>query len=135
MSRVELLLGEDAVSAAGDGLGIAIRIPWYRSLPLTSVREIEVSVDGERVESSRLRLRVGERDYALAELADRWDTVWFIQDPGIVTVPGVSRAVGAEVDVAVAIELSFPYIIIEGHGPLVRRTEARRTTNVVEVAG
>ena len=134
MSRVELLLGEDAVTSAGNDLQVAIRIPWYRSLPLTSVRGLEVTVDGTTYDSADLRLRIEGVDYALADLAQRWDTVWFIQDAGVVTVPGAGRPAGEQVDVEVAIELGFPYIIIKGRGPLIRRTVAQRTTTVQEAA-
>lgn len=134
MTRVELLLAEDAVFEAGDDLEIEIRTPWYRSLPLTSVRGLEVTIDGKQYDSNDLRLRIDGVDYSLDDLGERFDKTWFIQDAAVVTVPGAGRPVGVPLDVEVAIELSFPYIIIEGVGPLQRRTVAHRSTTVQEAA-
>ncbi|MFD1715446.1 DUF6379 domain-containing protein [Amnibacterium flavum] len=132
MTRPELLLGPDAAVAGPGGLEVRIRQPWYRSLPLTSVLGVTVAIDGEDVPADAIRLRVNGRSRTFDELAEVWDEVWFIQDEGAVEIAGVERAAGDDVDVSVEIELRFPYIIIDGVGPLTRRTDARRTLSVQE---
>lgn len=132
MTRPELLLAEDAAVAGPAGLEVRIRQPWYRSLPLTSVLGVTVSVDGEPVPADVLRLRINGRSRTLAECAETPDEVWFIQDEAAVELGGITRNVGDEVDVEASIELRFPYIIIDGHGPLTRRTDAHRTITVRE---
>lgn len=131
MTRSELLLAPDAVSAVDGGLAIAIRQPWYRSLPLSSVVDLEVSIDGVAVPREQLRLTIDGTQYRLDELAANWQTVWFIQDPATVFVPGEPAE---SVRVLVAITLRFPYIIIDGVGPLTRRTVAEGVFDLKEVA-
>jgi hypothetical protein len=129
MTRSELLLGPDAVSATDRGLAILIRQPWYRSLPLSSVVDLEVAVDGVSVPREEIALTIEGNDYRLDELADSWQTVWFIQDAATVRVPADASA---SVRVSVALTLRFPYIIIDGVGPLTRRTVAERVFDLME---
>lgn len=131
MTRSELLLAPDAVSVVEGGLAIAIRQPWYRSLPLSSVVDLEVSVDGTAVPREAIRLAIDGTEYGLDELAANWQTVWFIQDPATVFVPAEPAD---SVGVLVAITLRFPYIIIDGVGPLTRRTVAEGVFTLEEVA-
>ena len=122
MTRSELLLGPGAVATTERGLRLIIRQPWYRSLPLSSVVDLEVSVDGESVDRGAIRITVAGDEHGLDDLPARWDTVWFIQDAAEVDVP-VALDPGP-VRVEVALTLRFPYIIIDGVGPLRRRTTA-----------
>lgn len=125
MTRAELLLGADAVHPVADGLEIQIRQPWYRSLPLSSVVAVEVSVDGVPIPPEEIRFCLAGNEYVLAEVGRHWESVWFIQDPAILRVRCARRP--DEAEVSVALTLRFPYIIIEGVGPLQRRTLAQRT--------
>ncbi|WP_136587649.1 C-glycoside deglycosidase beta subunit domain-containing protein [Microbacterium hydrothermale] len=128
MTRPELLLGPGAVEVTESGLRLSIRQPWYRSLPLSSVVDLEVSVDGESVNRDALRMRVDGEDYGLDDLPARWDTVWFIQDAAEVDVPVALEPGPAHVEVALT--LRFPYIIIDGVGPLRRRTTATADVHI-----
>jgi hypothetical protein len=131
VTRAELLLGPDAVAAADGGLDISIRQPWYRSLPLSSVVDLEVAIDGAAVPREAIRITIDGTQYRLDDLPGRWDTIWFIQDAGVVRVPA---SPGSTVKVQVAITLRFPYIIIDGVGPLTRRTDAEGVYSLTEVA-
>ncbi|GEM_PF-474650 len=125
MTRAELLLGPDAVRRAAGGLEIDIRQPWYRSLPLSSVVSAGVAVDGVQVAPEDIDLSLYGSDYPIARVGDHWQTVWFIQDAATLRVPVTVDA--EQVRVEVALTLRFPYIIIDGVGPLQRRTVAERT--------
>lgn len=121
MTRSELLLGPDAVSAEPDGIAVSIRQPWYRSLPLSSVVDVELSVDGAAIPREDIVFELDGENFRVDDLPEKWQTVWFIQDAARlhVRVPERDR-----VHVDVALTLRFPYIIIEGVGPLKRRTVA-----------
>jgi hypothetical protein len=113
MATGDTVLSDDSLIRRPDGLGIALTVPWYRSLWLSSVSDIAVSVDGREIPKEQLRVELGERTYRVEELADQWDTLWFIQDRLVVVVPlDEPPAEGEEVDVEATVDLRLPYMQI-----------------------
>jgi hypothetical protein len=113
MATGDTVLTDDSLLARPEGLGIALTVPWYRSLWLSSVTEIAVVVEGRKIPTADLRVELGERTYRVGELADQWDVLWFIQDRLIVVVPlEEPPAEGQEVDVEVTVDLRLPYMQI-----------------------
>jgi hypothetical protein len=113
MATGDTVLFDDSLIRRPDGLGIALTVPWYRSLWLSSVSDIAVSVDGRDIPKEQLRVELGERTYRVEELADQWDTLWFIQDRLVVVVPlDEPPAEGEEVDVEATVDLRLPYMQI-----------------------
>lgn len=105
-------LREDALTTTADGFALRLSLPWIRSLPLASLGDIEVSLDGSTVPG--LTVAVGERLIAVSALAFErgW---WFVQDRvvlhGRVPVEGVH-------DVTVDFRLLVPYLQAGPDGPL-----------------
>jgi Domain of unknown function (DUF6379) len=113
MATGDTVLSEDSLTRRPDGLAIALTVPWYRSLWLSSVSDIAVSIDGRRIRREDLRVELGDRSYAVGQLQDQWDVLWFIQDRLVVVVPlDEPPAVGDEVDVEVTVDLRLPYMQI-----------------------
>ncbi len=112
MATGDTVLTDDSLIRRPEGLGIALTVPWYRSLWLSSVTDIAVSVEGRPIPTEELRVELGERTYRVDELAEQWDTLWFIQDRLVVVVPGEPPAEGQEVDVEVTVDLRLPYMQI-----------------------
>ena len=113
MATGDTVLSDDSLIRRPEGLGIALTVPWYRSLWLSSVSDIQVSVEGREVPRSDLRVELGERSHRVEELADQWDVLWFIQDRLVVVVPlAEPPAEGQEVDVEVTVDLRLPYMQI-----------------------
>jgi hypothetical protein len=113
MATGDTVLTDDSLVRRPEGLGIELTVPWYRSLWLSSVSSIEVTVDGQPVPAAGLRAELGGRSWAVSELPDQWDTLWFIQDRLVVAVPlAEPPAAGAEVDVRVVVDLRLPYMQI-----------------------
>src|SRR3982751_3329804 len=113
MATGDTVLTDESLISRPEGLGIALTVPWYRSLWLSSVTDIAVSVEGREIPKDDLRVELGERTYRVEELADQWDTLWFIQDRLVVVVPlEQPPAEGAEVDVEVTVDLRLPYMQI-----------------------
>jgi hypothetical protein len=113
MATGDTVLTDDSLLRRPEGLGIALTVPWYRSLWLSSVTEIAVVVEGRKIPTADLRVELGERTYRVGELADQWDVLWFIQDRLIVVVPlEEPPAEGQEVDVEVTVDLRLPYMQI-----------------------
>jgi hypothetical protein len=113
MATGDTVLTDDSLIRRPDGLGIALTVPWYRSLWLSSVSSVFVSVEGREIPTDDLRVELGERTFRVAELADQWDVLWFIQDRLVVVVPlDEPVAEGQQVDVEVTVDLRLPYMQI-----------------------
>ena len=101
---------EDSLTATPDGLDIAIYTHWYRALPLPSLVKADLTVDGERIDTSSLSVTVNDHRYGWAELAERGDEYWFTTDPALVHVP-VDTTPGRQHRVQLLLGLSIPYIL------------------------
>jgi hypothetical protein len=113
MATHNTLLGSDSLSVRPDGLAIAIQLPWYRSLWLSSVGDITVTVDGRPVPTDTLRVELAEQTYRVADLPEQWDVLWFIQDRLVVVVPlDEPPSPDQTVDVGVGIDIRLPYMQI-----------------------
>ena len=113
MATGDTVLSDDSLVRRPEGLGIALTVPWYRSLWLSSVSDIEVTVGGRAVPRQDLRVELGDRTYRVDELQDQWDVLWFIQDRLLVMVPlDEPPGEGRQVDVEVTVDLRLPYMQI-----------------------
>ena len=113
MATGDTVLTDRSLIRRPEGLGIALTVPWYRSLWLSSVTDIAVAVEGQEIPRNDLRVELGERTFRVDELADQWDVLWFIQDRLVVVVPlDEPPAEGEEVDVEVTVDLRLPYMQI-----------------------
>ena len=113
MATGDTVLTDDSLIRRPEGLGIALTVPWYRSLWLSSVSSVAVSVEGREIPTENLRVELGERSFRVDELADQWDVLWFIQDRLVVVVPlDEPPAEGEEVDAEATVDLRLPYMQI-----------------------
>jgi len=100
-----LILRDDALRSDGDGTSIRLSLPWIRSLPLASLRDLVVEIDGARIDD--IVLRLGDREIATGELSAEhgW---WYLQDRLVLVsrrrlAPGPHR-------VDASFRLSIPYL-------------------------
>ena len=113
MATHNTLLSDDSLSVRPEGLAVAIQLPWYRSLWLSSVSDVGVTVGGRPVPADALRVELAGRTYRVAELPDQWDVLWFIQDRLVVVAPlDEPPAPDQPVDVEVTIDIRLPYMQI-----------------------
>lgn len=113
MATGDTVLTDTSLIRRPDGLGIALTVPWYRSLWLSSVSDLAVSVEGRAIPQDELRVELGEKTFRVDELADQWDVLWFIQDRLVVVVPlDEPPAEGQQIDVEVTVDLRLPYMQI-----------------------
>ncbi len=115
------LIHADSLRPHPDGLALRLTLPWYRSLWLSSVSSLDLTVDGEQVAQKDLRLELGGRSYALDELPAQSDTLWFLQEhPLLVARRDPAVVVGEQHEVALLGQLRLPYMQIapgENGGP------------------
>jgi Domain of unknown function (DUF6379) len=123
MSLAASMVGDDALRAADDGFELAIHLNWYRSLPLSSVKTVELTVNGEPVARDEITFAVNGAEYSLDELAERWDEMWFVLDPATLRVSRPLVQAGEEAEVSLKLGNRIPYILIGPEQPLEYVTE------------
>ena len=115
------LIHADSLRPHPDGFALRLTIPWYRSLWLSSVTSLALTVDGEEVAQEDLRFELDGRSYALDELPEQSETLWFLQQhPLLVVRRDATVALGETHDVLLVGQLRLPYMQIapgENGGP------------------
>jgi len=107
------LIHDDSLRTHPDGLALRLTIPWYRSLWLSSVSILALSVDGEEVAPDDIRFELHGRSYRLDELPQQSETLWFLQEHPLLAVRRAQpAAVGERHDVVLHGELRLPYMQI-----------------------
>lgn len=95
----------DALTSTDAGFELRIGLPWIRSMPLSSVRDLGVVIDGEPVPDVHVVL--GDRRVAPGTLAGV-PTWWFLQDRLVLAGDRVLAA--GKHAVAVDFRLLVPYL-------------------------
>ncbi|WAJ32960.1 DUF6379 domain-containing protein [Arthrobacter sp. FX8] len=107
------LLDDSSLRAHPDGLALALTLPWYRSLWLSSVSSLRLTIDGQDVPAEDLALELGGVRYALAELPAQSETLWYLQEhPLLIAKRDTPVALGEEHTVQLIGELRLPYMQI-----------------------
>ena len=110
MLPVERIIGEEGLSRSGDALRLAMRLPWYRSLPFSTVEVAGVEIDGAAIDLADARVEYEDHSWSLAEMGRQIDAFWFVRDSAFLALPGRSEAVGSEHAVTLLLHISPPYI-------------------------
>jgi Domain of unknown function (DUF6379) len=83
MATHDSLINDASLRIHPEGAAMLLQLPWYRSLWLSAVNSFTLAIDGVEVPEQWLRFEHGGRAYAIGELREQWDTLWFLQDPGL----------------------------------------------------
>jgi len=110
MLPVERIIGEEGISTAVDGLRLAMRLPWYRSLPFSTVEVAEVTIDGETIDLGDARIEYDGQSWALADNGEQTDSFWFVRDSVFLLMPGRTLDKGSVHSVSLILNVSPPYI-------------------------
>jgi len=95
-------LRDDALSTTPDGFEVRLSLPWIRALPLRSLHDVSVRLDGTAVDVLRV-----------PDAGDRW---WPAQDR--VVLHGGAPVTPGTHDVVVDFALLIPYLQVGPDGPL-----------------
>jgi hypothetical protein len=110
MLPVERVIGEEGLSAERGGLRLAMRLPWYRSLPFSTVEVASLAIDGQAVDLSGASIEYDGKAWPLAEIGDQVDEFWFVRDSAFLFLPDRTEKAGEEHAVALTINVNPPYI-------------------------
>ncbi len=107
------LIHDDSLRPHPAGLALTLTLPWYRSLWLSSVSTLELTVDGLRVPESDLVLELGGTRYTLDEVPQQSEVLWYLQEhPLLIAKLPAPVAVGEAHDIVLHGELRLPYMQI-----------------------
>lgn len=107
------LITDDSLRVHPEGAALSLTIPWYRSLWLSSVVRLQVTIDGEEVPESDLSLELGGIRYHLDELAAQSEVLWYLQQhPLLIVRRDAPIALGESHEVGIVGELRLPYMQI-----------------------
>jgi hypothetical protein len=122
----------DVLRLTDDGFELDIRIPWYRSLPLSSVQTLDVTLDGQRIEPEAIHFQLYGERLALSELPNLFTTWWFILDPATLHVAydGPLQP-GERHTVELNLGFKIPYMMI-GPNAFVQLNQVKKTLTVVK---
>lgn len=110
MLPVERIIGEEGVESTKEGLRLAMRLPWYRSLPFSTVEIAAVEIDGEPVDLAGALVEHDGQRWALADQGEETNRFWFVRDSSFLILPGRNLPVGSEHEVFLTLNISPPYI-------------------------
>jgi sugar phosphate isomerase/epimerase len=107
------LLDDSSLRTHPEGLALALTLPWYRSLWLSSVSTLRLTVNGQDVPAEDLFLELGGVRYALADLPAQSQTLWYLQEhPLLIARRDNTVSLGERVRVRLIGELRLPYMQI-----------------------
>ena len=108
----KFILADDALEATSTGFNLKIRSHWYRSLPLSSLGNIQVKVNGKETPHTRMKIELDGATYGMDQLPELYKIWWFILDPAILhVVEDTSMKKGDSYKVEVEMGLLIPYVL------------------------
>lgn len=89
---------------------VPLRLPWYRSLPLGCIEQIDVSINGKKILREKTHLLYNCISYSLDEILQLDpNATWFPLDVQEVELTLDEPMKDGEYEVSVLIELRIPY--------------------------
>ncbi|MFT4081670.1 MAG: DUF6379 domain-containing protein [Nocardioides sp.] len=125
------IIEQDSLERVGSRVRVSVRIPWYRALPLSSISDVRVVIDGTEVPHDSLTWTVDGVRYRLDELPEHWDRSWYVLDSSVIEGDDVSDQGREEHEVDVTIGLYIPYLPA-GPGVLQIREQDTKTLTMKE---
>jgi len=123
----ENILVEDSLRASATGFEVQVLLNWYRSLPLSCVQTLELTVDGQPVPRAQIRFLINGRERSLDELNDLVDEDWYVQDKATLRVQrSLAVKPGESHDVALKLGSRIPYIVTGPSSALEQVSTLRR---------
>jgi hypothetical protein len=105
-----LLDAEQGLRATPRGTEIDVRLPWYRSLPISVVEVGGLKVDDRDVPTSDIRFEINGKSFDLHELPKHADEFWFVLDSAVLRLPDTKLQPGSDHEVELQLNVYPPYV-------------------------
>jgi hypothetical protein len=121
------LFQPEHVRRTPDGIAVSVQLPWYRSLWLSAVDGVEMTVNGEPVPKDRIRFELEGRSYTVDELPEQSETLWFVADrPDVVARLDRVPEPGERITVEVVLTMRLLYMQIAPQRYVTNRVPVER---------
>ncbi len=80
------LIQDDSLRVHPEGLALSLTLPWYRSLWLSSVTSLQLTVDGVEIPADSLAFELQGVRYPLDDLPQQSDVLWYLQQHPLLIV-------------------------------------------------
>jgi|SRR5208337_223520 len=107
---VNRVISDNGLVVTDKGVDIDIRLPWYRSLPLSVVGVTDLQIDGKQIDLTALTFEVNGKTFHLRDLVAQYTEWWYVLDSAFLHVPGAQIQRGSEHQVRVTVSIRPPYI-------------------------
>ena len=107
---VTRVITDGGLKATEAGFTLDIRVPWYRSLPLSTISVADLKVDGEPIPAEAIHFQVNGKSFPLDQLRQHPEEWWFVLDSAFLEVSGKQLKPGSEHKVSVSVGIRPPYI-------------------------
>jgi hypothetical protein len=119
MTLTDHVLAGSEVAVERDASRLEVGLPWYRSMPVSSVTGLQLRIGDRLFETGDLALDLDGAIIPVAELAGYTSRYWFLQDRLPVVVPAWSPPPEMEAaPVELRMRLQLPYLFREPGIPL-----------------
>jgi len=110
----ERMIIDDSLAVGENGYCIRARMPWYRGLPLSSIMDLALAVDGQAAPPQAITIETDGVQRSLTQAAQVWNQSWYVLDDLIVRVDGVRLEDRDEHEVDLTLGLRIPYLPFNG---------------------
>ena len=108
------------------GYQVKVRLSYYRSLPLSCVEQVMLSVDGRDVPSEAITFCLNNKRFTLEQLRDLYAEWWDIVEDGTLEVQQPGGLPAGKHEVEIKLVCRTPYMFF--HGDFVRRLSKDKKT-------
>ena len=126
MTMVDHVLREDSLIAEGNAMLLEVGLPWFRSVPISCVNGLIVTIGEHRFDSSELQIKIEGNYLPISDLPKSDLGEWFLQDRKQIRIP-TQIAPGELQKVRVEFEMVIPNIFPTpdkpAHLPMVSQAE------------
>jgi Domain of unknown function (DUF6379) len=103
-------VADDSLSAREGALVLDVRLPWYRSLPLSALDFGPIAIDGHSVDQGAVTVSLNGQERPLSDLAGLWQEYWWVLDSAFLRIPVDGAERGREYEVEITLVIHPPYV-------------------------
>jgi hypothetical protein len=118
---------------ASPAVRLQLRLPWYRSLPLSCIEQLTVAIDGDELPQDRLAVVVNGDSHPLTDVAELHEVWWFVLDTIDLRVSSPEDWSPGAHQVDLALQLRIPYG--DPHFRDIRFTQVAQCTKELTLLG